>query len=293
MESGFSRPMPSGRRGPRLIATDLDGTLLRSDMSVSERTAGVLARIAAEGRPVVLVTGRPIRWLHHVYDQLGAHLPAVCANGAVVYDPVTDTVLRADPLAPDLLAEVVRRLRAQVPGVSFAVEITNGRQMRHESDYPIKWDQNHEAVRLFGSPDELHSVPAVKLLARAGGQDPDAFVKVVAGALAGLAEATHSSYSGLVEISAAGVTKAAGLAWLCDRYGIGPDQVVAFGDMPNDVPMLAWAGRAVAVGNAHPAVREIADEVTLSNDEDGVATYLEGLFQSDGAASREPASGQA
>jgi Cof subfamily protein (haloacid dehalogenase superfamily) len=282
MENGSSRPMPSGRRVPRLIATDLDGTLLRSDMSVSVRTARVLDRIAAGGRPVVLATGRPIRWLRHVYDQLGAHLPAVCANGAVVYDPVADAVLRADPLAPDLLAEVVRRLRAQVPGVSFAVEVTDGRQMRHESDYPIRWDQNHDAVRLFESPDELHAVPAVKLLARAGEQDPDTFVKAVAGALAGLAEATHSSYSGLVEISAAGVTKAAGLAWLADRYGVGADQVVAFGDMPNDVPMLTWAGRAVAVGNAHPAVREIADEVTLSNDEDGVAAYLEGLFHPDG-----------
>ncbi|MFD0820179.1 HAD family hydrolase [Micromonospora zhanjiangensis] len=261
----------------RLIATDLDGTLLRSDRSLSPRTAGALDRMLAEGRLVVLVTGRPIRWLHHVYDQIEARPMAICANGAVVYDPVADTVLRADPLAPDLLAEVVRRLRAEVPGVSFAVEITDGRQMRHESTYPIRWDQNPDAVRTFSSPDELHSVPAVKLLARAGEQDPDAFVTLVAAALGGLAEATHSSYSGLVEISAAGVTKAAGLAWLADRHGIGADQVVAFGDMPNDVPMLTWAGRPVAVGNAHPAVRAIADEVTLSNDEDGVAAYLETL----------------
>src|SRR4029450_604707 len=115
----------------------------------------------------------------------------------------------------------------------------------------------------------------VKLLARAGEQDPDAFVRVVAGALEGLAEAAHSSYSGLVGISAAGGGKAAGLAWYCARLGIDERDVLAFGDMPNDVPMLTWAGRAVAVANAHPAVKAVADEVTGSNDEDGVARWLD------------------
>ncbi|HEX2773873.1 MAG TPA: HAD family hydrolase [Micromonosporaceae bacterium] len=265
-------------RLPRLIATDLDGTLLRGDRTVSARTAALLDRISADGRRVVLVTGRPIRWLQRVYDHLVRPLPAVCANGAVVYDPVADQVLRADPLEPDVLFEVARRLRAHVPEVSFAVEITDGREMRHEAAYPVYGDHEHAEIRMVDMPDDLTSAPAVKLLARAGGQDPDAFVKLVAGAVEGLAEATHSSYSGLVEISAAGVTKAAGLAWFCSRHGIAADEVVAFGDMPNDVPMLTWAGRAVAVANAHPAVLEIADEVTGSNEEDGVARYLEGLL---------------
>jgi Cof subfamily protein (haloacid dehalogenase superfamily) len=262
----------------RLVATDLDGTLLRADKSVSERTARVLDRISAEGRQVVLVTGRPIRWLQQVYEHLPTPVTAVCANGAVVYDPVEDVVLRTDPLAPDLLGEVARRLRAKVPGVSFAVEVTDGREMWHEAGYPIHWEHGHETIRAVDAPEELLSAPAVKLLARAGAQDPDAFVKVVAGALEGLAEATHSSYSGLIEISAAGVTKAAGLAWLCSRDGVDSQEVIAFGDMPNDVPMLTWAGRAVAMANAHPAVLEIADEVTLSNEEDGVAAYLENLY---------------
>ncbi|WBB65840.1 HAD family hydrolase [Micromonospora sp. WMMD812] len=263
---------------PRLVATDIDGTLLRDDRTLSPRTAGVLARIAARGTPVVLVTGRPIRWLRMVYEQLAEPLPAVCANGAVVYDPVNDEVLRADPLAPELLAEVARRLRAEVPGISFAVEITDSRQMRHEAHYPLRWDADHDAIRAVETPEELLAAPAVKLLARAGEQDPDAFVELVAGALQGLAEATHSSYSGLVEISAAGVTKAAGLAWYCARLGVDAEDVLAFGDMPNDVPMLAWAGRAVAVANAHRGVLEIAHEVTAANSEDGVAAYLEKIF---------------
>ncbi|MBY8873637.1 Cof-type HAD-IIB family hydrolase [Micromonospora sp. PLK6-60] len=263
---------------PRLVASDIDGTLLDDDARITPRTAAVLKRITAEGTPVVLVTGRPIRWLKLVYDQLDAPLPAICANGAVVYDPHTDEVLRADPLAPELLAEVARRLRAEVPDISFAVEIVDSRQMRHESHYPLRWDADTDAIRAIESPEELLAVPAVKLLARAGEQDPDAFVALITGALAGLAEATHSSRSGLVEISAAGVTKAAGLAWYCARHGIDKRDVLAFGDMPNDVPMLTWAGRAVAVANAHPAVLEIADEVTAANTDDGVAAYLEKVF---------------
>ncbi|MEV1144052.1 HAD family hydrolase [Micromonospora sp. NPDC049799] len=263
---------------PRLIATDIDGTLLRDDRTLSPRTAAVLARLTARGTPVVLVTGRPIRWLKLVYEQLAEPLPAVCANGAVVYDPVDDEVLRADPLAPALLAEVARRLRAEVPEISFAVEIVDSREMRHEAHYPLRWDADHAAIRAVETPEELLAAPAVKLLARAGEQDPDAFVALVAGAVAGLAEATHSSYSGLVEISGAGVTKAAGLAWYCARHGIDAADVLAFGDMPNDLPMLTWAGRAVAVANAHPAVLEIADEVTAANTSDGVAAYLEKVF---------------
>ena len=263
---------------PRLVATDLDGTLLRSDRSVSPRTVEAIERVVAAGGQVVLVTGRPIRWLTRVYDHLGDQVTAICANGAVVYDPIEDVVLRADPLAPELLGEVARRLRAEVPGINFAVEIADGREMRHEAGYRIHRDEIPEAIRAVDAPEELLSAPAVKLLARAGVQDPDAFAAVVAGALQGLAEATHSSRSGLVEISAFGVTKAAGLAWFCARHGLTADDVVAFGDMPNDLPMLTWAGRSVAVANAHRNVLEIADEVTLANDEDGVAAYLEKLY---------------
>lgn len=262
----------------RLIATDIDGTLQREDGTVSPHTAEVLTRLIDQGIPVVLVTGRPIRWLGQLYDQLPEPLPAICANGAVVYDPIEDVVLHANPLEPELLGEVVRRLRAEVPGVTLAVEVSDGREMWHEANYPLRWDNSVPDLRSVKSPDELLSVPAVKLLVRGDSHDADAFVKMVSAALAGLAEATHSSYSGLVEISAAGVTKAAGLAWYCERLGIDAADVLAFGDMPNDVPMLTWAGRGVAVANAHSAVLEIADEVTGSNNEDGVASYLSALF---------------
>jgi Cof subfamily protein (haloacid dehalogenase superfamily) len=262
----------------RLVASDIDGTLIRSDGSLSERTVAVLDRLCTAGIPVALATGRPVRWLRQLYDQLAEPLPAVCANGAVVYDPDTDEVLRADPLSVELLLEVTARLRAAVPDVALAVEVEDGRSFRYEESWPARLDGEHRAVRVVADADELTAVPAVKLLARSAHRDPDEFAELVSGTLGGLAETTHSSTSGLVEISAAGVTKAAGLAWLCEREGFAAEDVVAFGDMPNDVPLLAWAGRSVAMGNAHPAVRRVADEVTLTNDEDGVAAYLEQVF---------------
>lgn len=269
------RPEPTA---PRLVATDIDGTLLHTDGTVSPRTAEVITRLVADGVQVTLVTGRPVRWLQAVYEQLDAPLPAVCANGAVVYEPAGQAILRTTPLLPDLLVEVARRLRDAVPDVTLAVEVDDGWRLRHESAWPLR--REHDAgLELIAGPEELTSLPAVKLLARAAERDPDALVELVSGCLGGLAEATHSSKTGLVEISAAGVTKAAGLAWVCERAGVRADDVIAFGDMPNDVPMLTWVGRSVAVANAHPAVRDVADDVTHSNDEDGVAAYLEKVFE--------------
>ena len=262
----------------RLVASDIDGTLIRSDGTLAPRTVDVLDRLYARGVPTVLVTGRPLRWLRQLYDQMAEPLPAICANGAVVYDPDTDQILQADPLDVDLLLDVTKRLREAVPDIALAVEVEDGRSFWYEESWPLRWEGEHNAVRVLASPEELTSAPAVKLLARSATAEPDAFFELVSRTLTGVAECTHSSSSALVEISASGVTKAAGLAWLCEREGFTADQVVAFGDMPNDIPMLGWAGRAVAMGNAHPAVLEVADEVTSTNDEDGVAAYLSALF---------------
>jgi hydroxymethylpyrimidine pyrophosphatase-like HAD family hydrolase len=215
-----------------------------------------------------------------MYEALGTALPTVCANGAVLYDPVSDTVRDARPLAPEVLAEVCGRLRRDVPGAVFAVEIDGGRRMRHESGYQVRAELDVALVGTAELPDLL-AEPAVKLLVRGVGMDGDAFAAEVAALTAGLVEVTHSSHSALVELSARGVTKATGLRVAAGEYGVPPARVLAFGDMPNDLPMLAWAGHGVAVANAHPAVLAAARETTGSHADDGVAAYLEALL--DGA----------
>jgi Cof subfamily protein (haloacid dehalogenase superfamily) len=259
----------------RLVATDIDGTLIHHDGTLSKRTIEVIDALPV---PIVLVTGRPVRWLRQLYDQMTEPVPAICANGAVIYDPDTDEILRAEPLAVDLLLDVAKRLREAVPDIALAVEVEDGRAFRYEQAWPVGWAGEHEKVRVLTTPEELTSVPAVKLLARSANHQPDDFFELVSRTLGDVAEPTRSSSSALVEISAVGVTKAAGLAWLCEHEGIDAAEVISFGDMPNDIPMLSWTGRSVAMGNAHPAVKEVADEVTRTNDEDGVARYLRELF---------------
>ncbi|MET7395471.1 HAD family hydrolase [Dactylosporangium sp. NPDC005572] len=264
----------------KLIATDLDGTLVRGDRSVSPRTASLLGRLDKSGVIIVLVTGRPIRWLFGVYEQLGLRPLAICANGAATYDPVTDSIVHSAPLSAEALAEACARLRASVPGVVFAVERDGGRQMRHEPEFPVgPWEVDHESVAPT-SFAELITRPAHKLLVRAGAQSPDEFTARVGACLAGVAEATNSSSSGMVEVSAVGVTKASALARVARGHSVEARDVVAFGDMPNDLPMLTWAGRGVAMANGHPAVRAAAHDVTAAtNEEDGVAAYLEALYR--------------
>jgi hypothetical protein len=262
----------------RLVASDIDGTLVTDAGSLTARTIGAIDRLRERGVPVVLVTGRPVRWLSQLYDQMAEPVPAVCANGAVVYDPHADEVLTANPLGVEELLEVTKKLRDEIPGIALAVEVEDGRKFWYEQAWPPLWNADHKGVRMLTSPAEITSMPAVKLLARLPDSTPDAFFDLVSRTLGPVVETTHSSSSALVEISAAGVTKATGLAWLCERDGYPAADVVAFGDMPNDLAMLSWAGRSVAMANAHRSVLSVADEVTLSNDEDGVAVWLERAF---------------
>ncbi|MGC9667145.1 HAD family hydrolase [Planosporangium sp. 12N6] len=264
----------------RLVATDLDGTLVRNDFTIGARNVAALERVEALGGAVVLVTGRPIRWLPPVYEYLPNRPLAVVANGAAVYDPADDKILHATPMSPDAVAEAVDRLRSAVPGVCFAVETEGGRVLLHEPAYAVgDWEVERAGVHTVDRA-ELAAQPAAKLLVNAGRQPADTFTALVGRVLDGVAEATNSSSSGIVEVSARGVTKAAGLAWVADRLGVPRHEVVAFGDMPNDLPMFAWAGHGVAMGNAHPEVRAAAAAVTGTNDADGVGAYLERMFLS-------------
>ena len=261
----------------RLIATDLDGTIVRSDGEISSRTRDALAAAEDAGLVVVFVTGRPPRWMKTISDETGHRGLAVCANGAIVYDLHTEEVVQEFPMDVEVARGIADAIREVVPEVAFAVEA--GDRFGHEPHYRSKYELPPDVV--VAHLDELLDRPVLKLLARhttmATGELLDATREVV-GELAMLTTATFSETDSLLEISAPGVTKAFGLERLAAQHGITADEVVAFGDMPNDIPMLVWAGHAVAVANAHPDVMRVADEVTSSNDDDGVALVIERLL---------------
>src|SRR6478609_7613970 len=236
-------------RRPRLVATDLHGTLLRSDGAGSDRPAAALRAVQADGIRTVLVTARPPRWLDDLAHLVGDGGVAICGNGAFVYDVPHRKVLSHKGIEPEAVEAIIADLRRELPGVTFAAERATGFALE-------------DAYR--GRHPDLAQ---------------DEFLARVAEVVGDRGIVAFSGAGGLAEISAPGVTKAAALESWCTDLGIGAEDVWAFGDMPNDLPMILWAGTSFAVANAHPDVVAAADHVCPSNDEDGVAQILERLLE--------------
>ncbi|MFI6447243.1 HAD family hydrolase [Kitasatospora sp. NPDC050543] len=276
-----------GRPRPRtrLIATDLDGTLLCSGGTVSARTAAALAAAEQAGVQVVFVTGRPPRWMQQVSPHIGGHGVAICSNGGAVVDVRRGELLESFPLRVEDALAVATALRTRLPGTSFAFEYPGGFAREPQYEVPM-WgsDENHPigpAEELLGTGGPVRGL--FKLLAKHPDLDPDKLLAAARETAGHLAEITRSSPIPLLEISAPGVTKASTLARWCAEQGIDRSEVVAFGDMPNDLEMLAWAGTAYAVANAHPEVLAAVRLHTVSNEQDGVAAVLEQLLDDQAA----------
>jgi Cof subfamily protein (haloacid dehalogenase superfamily) len=260
----------------RLVACDLDGTIVRPDGSVTARTATALDACEREGIRVVFVTGRPPRWMAPIADATRHHGIAVCANGAVVYDLAAERVVRIRAIPVDTVRDVARIVRQAVPGGAFALETMDG--FRREPGYRPRLAVHDVPV---GQLDELlaDEPVVVKLLYRVESGVADDMLAAARAALEGIAEPVHSdAASGMLEIAAAGVSKASTLADLAAEDGIGPQDVVAFGDMPNDVPMLLWAGTGYAMAGGHPEAVAAADRTVPACEDDGVAQVLEQLL---------------
>jgi hydroxymethylpyrimidine pyrophosphatase-like HAD family hydrolase len=262
----------------RLVATDLDGTIVRSDGTISDRTAKALAQAEDAGIAVVLVTGRPPRWIAPVAEATGHHGVVICSNGAIIYDLHVGRIVESFLIPSSTVAQVVDILRNAMPELGFAVE--TGTDVFKTAGYHSGWAMNPDPVLPSLPLDEVIANDAAKLLAAHPTMDVDDLLGVVRPLVAHLVEPTHSNGRGLVEMGALGVSKATTLARYAAELGTEPAQVLAFGDMPNDLPMLAWAGTAYAVANAHPLVLAAVDRTTKSNDDDGVAIVLESLLES-------------
>ncbi|MFE0434828.1 HAD family hydrolase [Streptomyces nigra] len=259
-----------------LIATDLDGTFLRGDDTLSDRSLAALAQAAVAGAQHLVVTGRPAPRVRPLLDLLGSRGLAVCGQGAQLYDAGRNRLLWSITLERDLAETALGKIEAEVGQVYAAVDqdgvdgltlIEPGYLMPHPT---------LPAVRVRHR-DDLWCEPISKVLLRHPTLSDDELAATARAVVGSLATVTMSG-PGTVELQPCGITKATGLALAAEHLGLGPHETIAFGDMPNDIPMFDWAAHGVAMANAHPELKAVADEITLSNEDDGIAVVLERLF---------------
>jgi hypothetical protein len=284
--SALPNPSPTtestrSKRAPKLIVSDLDGTFLSPDGTVSRRNVAAVQAAQQSGIPVVFATGRPIRLLDPIRTL--ARATVVASNGAmtcrVAAAPVEDEVLSTTAISVELATRAFAELRSSIDRVAFAAD--SGTHCRYEPTYAAyegaSFSIDDDPRRSVGELDELLSGgDFVKLLVLGEGDDADALTHRVRTVLGDRLEATHSSPTrALVEVAAAGVSKAAALAALCDRLGVDRSEVAAFGDMPNDLQMLRWAGMPHVMGHAHPDLLALGATVIGSNAESAVGATIE------------------
>jgi Cof subfamily protein (haloacid dehalogenase superfamily) len=267
----------TGKR-PKLIGTDLDGTIVAHYGFISDRTKIAFAAAHAAGIHIYFITGRPIRWMKEIKENFNFGL-GVCGNGALLYDFINEKVLEEWSFSVEAQLETVKRLRQVIPPVSFATEI--GEDFLREKKYVPRWDigEDNVGVDLI---EEVITAPALKMLARCsdGEFSSDEMLALASKALEGIATVTHSnSTDSLLEISAVGVSKGATLSRVAGRLGLTADDCVTFGDNPNDFSMLSWASRSWAMADGHPDLMKYAKFQTDPHQEDGVAKVIEQLLE--------------
>lgn len=285
-------PAPSA--AVRLIATDLDGTLLDPAGRIADADAHAIHAAAAAGVVVVVATGRPLRWLGCLAPIAAADPLVVASNGAAVYDLHADRVVTSHPLHRDLVADLADELRVRLPGLRFALE--EGRVFRSEPDWqahtpdPTVTLADEETVTVRDTwPDLLQGAgDIVKFLAVHDDADPDELLAAAHAIVGDRAVVTHSVTRGrraLLEVSAPGISKAATIAALAHERRITAAQVAAFGDMPNDLAMLEYAGRPFVMANGHPSLRA-RFPVIGSNAHAGVGAQIRRLLGHDDGSPR-------
>lgn len=273
---GVAAPDPA----PGLIVTDLDGTFLSSDGTVSRENSDAVLAAQQAGVPVLFATGRPVRWLDVVRDLPGGHPTVIASNGAVLYDLGAQQLLDRICIEPDVALAAVSALRRALPGTVFGFE--SGTRFGYEPAYRTAAVADPANPALFtGSAEELAgSGDAVKMLVQNARMGSDELVERVRGVLQDSLTVTHSAgrSSGLVEVSAPGVSKASMLQRVCRTLGLRAADVAAFGDMPNDLDMLGWVGMPHVVANAHPQLLDVGFTVVGANDDSGVGRAIQQLL---------------
>ncbi|MEV4975753.1 HAD family hydrolase [Streptomyces scopuliridis] len=272
-----SSALSSGPSFPyRLVATDLDGTLLREDGTVSGRTREALAAVTAAGAAHIIVTGRAVPWTRHILDDLGYEGLAVCGQGAQVYHAGEHRLLTSLTLDRQLAGLALAKIEGEVGPLALAVS-RDGLDGDVLVGPGYRLQEGPLPTVLVDDRAELWSAPLNKVYIQHPELDDDALAQAARATVGSLVDVVMAG-AGVVEILPLGLSKATGLSLAARRLGVKAADTIAFGDMPNDIPMFGWARHGVAMSNAHDELKAVADEVTASNEDDGIALVLEKLL---------------
>lgn len=261
---------PLSAESVALVAMDLDGTLLRTDNTISVKTAEAIAEARERGVRFVLASGRAPRHVYRIAAALGLTTLQIAHNGAIIVDPVRKGFLFHQTLPPELGRAVVDFIHQFDARLQIGLEVVDVCITEKASGNPDMSEAGTKAAPQTMTFEEALRGPVTKVMV-AGPPEILGGIQLALMERLGKQVAFSASHLRLLQIVHAGVDKGTSLARVARHYNIPRSQVMAIGDAPNDIGMLKWAGLSLAVANAWEDVRRAAHLVVPSNDDDAVA----------------------
>ena len=264
----------------KLIAIDLDGTLYNDNIMITPKTIDALMKAQDMGIRIAISSGRPLPGLFHARDTLKLqehHGMLVSYNGGKVVDTTTHEVLYENTIPVDLCIEILEHIK-KYP-VHPMIDDGEVMYVEDKSAYRVHEEHTNNSMDCVEVPSliDFLDYPLVKILTSIDPVKLPEVIKVIGEPFKGKVDFIQTAPF-YIEAVPVGISKASGLSKVCEKLDIAPDQIIAFGDAANDLEMVKFAGHGVAMGNACPELKECADEITLTNNEDGIAHTLNQLI---------------
>jgi 5-amino-6-(5-phospho-D-ribitylamino)uracil phosphatase len=271
--SGGGSGAGSGGGGIKLVAIDLDGTLLRSNKHLSTANAQAIAQATNQGIHIVLASARPPRSVRDIYHRLALDTLQVNYNGALVHDMPRGKHVFHQPMSATLAKKIVSFARKMDPNVVISIEILDKWYTDHVDDKLPTETSKHFSPDFVGPLDAFLTVPVTKLMLLAPPEKLRPIHQAVRTKFAkDIAILISDDY--LIQLVHKQVDKANALQLVAKQYNVPRQQVMAIGDADNDLGMVQWAGLGVAMENGWDRLKQIADIIAPTNDDDGVAKIL-------------------